>query len=171
MKRTCAWCKRELSDATAEYDSKMPVSHGMCSECADRVISQASDAAVGEFLESLDAPVFLVDDDVKILAANRRGREFAGKPVSEIRDQLCGDVIDCVHADLPGGCGKTEYCAACAIRNSVTHTLATGSDLKGVAVLQERKTTHGIRTVPFLVSTEKIGPFVFLQVDRRARTD
>jgi hypothetical protein len=70
MKRTCAWCKRELSDTTAEYDSKMPVSHGMCNECADRVISQVSDA-VGEFLESLDAAVFLVDDDVRILAANR----------------------------------------------------------------------------------------------------
>ncbi len=123
MKRTCAWCKRELSDTTAESDSKMPVSHGMCSECA-----------------------------------------------AEIRDQLCGDVIECAHADLPGGCGKTEFCAACAIRNSVTQTLATGRDLRNIAVLQQRKTTHGIRTVPFLVTTEKVGPFVFLQVDREART-
>jgi PAS domain-containing protein len=141
----------------------------MCSECADRIISRESEA-VGEFLESLNAPVFLVDDDVKILAANRRGREFVGKPLSEIRDQLCGDVIECAHADLPGGCGKTEFCAACAIRNSVTQTLATGRDLRNIAVLQQRKTTHGIRTVPFLVTTEKVGPFVFLQVDREART-
>jgi hypothetical protein len=79
-------------------------------------------------------------------------------------------VIECVNADLPGGCGNTEFCAACAIRNSVTHTLHTGRDLRGIAVLQQRKTTHGIRTVQFLVSTEKVGPFVFLQVDRRART-
>ncbi len=144
----------------------MPVSHGMCKECADKVISQTS-GAVGEFLECLGAPVFLVDDDARILAANRRGREYVGKPLSAIRNQLCGDAMDCVNADLPGGCGKTESCAACAIRNSVTHTLATGTDLKGVAVVQEKKTTRGVRAVPFRVSTEKIGPFVFLQVDRR----
>jgi PAS domain-containing protein len=137
----------------------MPVSHGMCSKCADRVISQMNDSVAG-FLESLDAPVFLVDDDVRILAANSSGREYVGKPLSEIRDQLCGDVIECVHAD-----------AACAIRNSVNHTLATGRALRNIPVLQLRKTTRGIRAVPFQVSTEKVGPFVFLEVDRLVSMD
>jgi len=170
MKRMCAWCKRELADTPAESGAMMPVSHGLCSKCADKIISQTS-GDVGEFLEYLDAPVYLVDCDVKILATNRAGRQYVAKPLSAIRDQLCGDVIDCVNADLPGGCGKTEFCAACAIRNSVTQTLATGMDLKGVAVLQERKAIHGVRTVRFHVSTEKIGPFVFLQIDRRAKSD
>jgi hypothetical protein len=63
-----------------------------------------------------------------------------------------------------------EFCGACAIRNSVMHTLTTGRALKDIPVLQQRKTADGIRTVSFQVRTEKVGPFVFLQVDRRTRT-
>jgi len=46
-----------------------PVSHGVCKSGYTRVLTEHG-FNLKKFLDMLDAPVFLVDDDVNVLAAN-----------------------------------------------------------------------------------------------------
>ena len=117
------------------------------------------------FLETLDGPVFLVDGDAKFIAANRRARDVVAKDDSEIDDHLGGEVIECANSHLPGGCGETEHCKACTIRQSITHTFVTGRSTRLVPAYQDIMGPDGVRRRRFLISTEKVGDAVLLRID------
>jgi PAS domain-containing protein len=118
-----------------------------------------------EFLETLVEPVILVDGDVRFVAANTAAQRFVGKDPAMIYDRLGGEVLECVYADLPEGCGSTIHCEACEIRNSVTATLTTGENVQRAPAYQDLKTPEGVRRVRLLVSTEKVGDAVLLRID------
>ena len=80
---------------------------------------------IRKFLDMLDAPVFLVDNDVNILAANTLAIAITKKPVAEVQGTICGKVLECINAYLPGGCRRTPVCPDCAIRASVDRTYKT----------------------------------------------
>ena len=74
-------------------------------------------------------------------------------------------MIDRVYSQLPGGCGNTEHCQACAIRRSVTNTHLPGDSRRRVPAYQDIQTPHGMCEMRFTISTEKVGRFVLLQID------
>lgn len=119
------------------------------------------------FLDRLDQPVFLMNGEVTVLAANRAAQEYVGGTVGELENRLCGDVIRCFNADRPGGCGKTDQCPACTIRNSVLHTITSGEPLRKIPTQQLLKTPCGTELASFRISTDMFGPFVCLRIDRR----
>lgn len=119
------------------------------------------------FLDRLGQPVFLMNGEVTILAANQAAQEYVGGTISELENRLCGDVIRCFNADRPGGCGKTDQCPACTIRNSVLHTIATGKPLRKIPTQQLLRTSSGSGVASFRISTDMFGPFVCLRIDRR----
>ena len=68
------------------------------------------------------SPVILlvVDKDVRIFDANKAAEEILVTDEESAVGNRCGDVICCVHAlDAEGGCGTSEFCPDCVIRNSV----------------------------------------------------
>jgi hypothetical protein len=112
----------------------------------------------------LDAPVYLVDADVCVLAANSAAVALAGKPIPQVHNTLCGDVLDCINASLPGGCGKTELCPDCTFRNTVNETFATGRPVMQRLAALVKTTKDKTETLHFLISTWKDGEIVMLRL-------
>lgn len=70
--------------------------------------------------DAIPSPVLLVGRDLRIHDFNRAAREFLGGEAGLHEKRLCGDLLRCVHAsESERGCGTTEYCDDCVVRNSV----------------------------------------------------
>lgn len=167
MKVFCAWCRKELSTG-APADA--PVSHGICASCAKRFFAHRK-VPLGTFLDRLDGPVFLVDDDGRIRAANRAAGALAGEEPAAVEGKLGGDALECRHAREPGGCGHTAHCRSCTIRLCVTETLTTGRGLVRVPAFPDLHDTKGERRPAWLISTERIGPSVLLRIEPATTKD
>lgn len=165
MKAVCSFCNTEISPGTSPDD---PVTHGVCPACYKRILADHG-FNVKKILNQLDAPVFLVDADVNILAANASALALAGKPIALVQDTLCGDVLDCINAFQPDGCGRTALCPDCTFRNTVNETYATGRPVTRRPAALIRKTLNTSETLDFLVSTWKDGNVVMLRL-RPVRT-
>jgi PAS domain-containing protein len=128
----CAYCTRDLGVREPLADTR--TSHGMCADCEDYYSGQIGQR-LGDFLDRLGTPVLVVDKDGRALAANRALALLVGKTPETLPGLLGGEVMDCERARLPGGCGKTVHCPACAIRNSVAATWADGATRSALATL------------------------------------
>jgi hypothetical protein len=161
MKKICSFCNAVISQGETPED---PVSHGVCKSCYDSILATHG-LNIRKFLDMLDTPVFLVDNDVRVLAANTRALAAAQKPVEQVRGSLGGKVLECMNASLPEGCGKTPFCPDCPIRASVSETYTTGRELTRRPATLCRKIRDGRETVSFLVSTRKEGNVVLLRLE------
>lgn len=163
MKRMCAWCKKDLG-SNEDYAVEGDITHGICSLCAVQ-ISAGEPRSLRQILDCLEEPVFVVDSDGLMKAANNRGLKMLGKSDVDIENKFGGDVFECTYAHLEGGCGNTIHCKTCAIRNIVMDTLATGSGYKNVPAYQNINTADGEWITKFLISTEKVGERILLRID------
>ncbi|MCC7518273.1 MAG: PAS domain-containing protein [Verrucomicrobiae bacterium] len=74
-------------------------------------------------LDAIPLPIFLVDDDLRILASNKAARPFLGKDPAKAYRRRGGDLFHCLHStDAPEGCGHGDACRECVLRNSVAGT-------------------------------------------------
>jgi hypothetical protein len=72
--------------------------------------------------DALPFPAFVVDDDIRLLAANPAAdRLLRGSSVSEI-GRRGGEALRCINSGH--GCGKSAACVDCVIRNAVTFAIA-----------------------------------------------
>ena len=161
MKTICSFCNTVISPGTSPDD---PVSHGVCKSCYNRILASHG-FNIRKFLDLLDAPVFLVDADVNVLAANTLAIKTAKKPIVQINGNICGKVLECINANLAGGCGKTLFCPDCTIRNSVDETYATGQVVTRRPAVLNRRCGDNHETINFLVSTRKDGDVVLLRLE------
>jgi PAS domain-containing protein len=162
--KVCAWCKKRLPAGLADGHTDGLITHGICDECAELLLTDRR-RPIREFLDSLEEAVFLVNSEGRVMSANKAAQRVVGKDQSDIEDQLGGDVFECANADLPGGCGKTERCRACTIRNTVMDTLASGHGVSCATAYQDIKTAAGAQRMRFLISTERVGAGVLLRID------
>lgn len=102
-------------------------------------------ASLGDpVFEEYPAPTLIVDADVCVLRANRAARAALG-PEGDGEMLLLrrgGDILHCLQAEGPGGCGRQPGCPDCVIRSAVTGALASGRVQRRHAVLSAR---HGDR--------------------------
>lgn len=71
-------------------------------------------------LDAIPSLVFLVDHKARILDANRIAKRVFDGQGSVILRRLCGEVLHCIHdQESEEGCGKTDFCKDCVVRNSV----------------------------------------------------
>ena len=74
--------------------------------------------------EAIPIPVFVVDDDVRILDLNGAAVQFCGQERDAVYRHRGGHVLHCLRSlDVPEGCGRGPACKSCVIRNSVKHSL------------------------------------------------
>lgn len=112
--------------------------------------------------DAFPAPVLVVDEDVRIYAYNRAAEEIVGKEPRAVLERRGGDVMECLRAEsTPGGCGRSEECKECILRESVGKSLTEGSVVRARHRLL-RKTKDGTEEIMLLVSAS---PIVFQ--DRR----
>ena len=161
MKTVCSFCNTVIRPGKLPDE---PVSHGICKACYTRILTSHG-FNVRKFLNLLDAPVFLVDDDVNILAANSLAIAAVKKPVVQVTGKICGIVLDCINAFLPKGCGKTAFCPDCTIRKTVNETYATGNPVSRRPADLCRRNNEAEETVRLLVSTRKDGNVVLLRLE------
>ncbi len=161
MKKICSFCGKIIY---AGSSPESPVSHGLCKSCYSGIIMEYG-FNIEKFLDLIDAPVFLVDADVNVLAANFLAIEALGKPPELVNGNICGDVIECVNAFLPGGCGKTQFCADCTIRSSVNETFKTGKQITRRPADVTLKTGNQEKQTHLLVTTQKSRDIVLLRLE------
>ena len=118
------------------------------------------------FIDRLSEPVLVVDGDVVALMANIKAREVLGKDLPQIKGFKGGNIIECVHAHEPGGCGKTMHCNGCAIRLTVEDTYKTGKSHVRVPAYADIPVEGKPQKISFLLSTEKVKEVVLLRIDK-----
>jgi len=165
LRRICAWCGAALDSLSASLAADAPVTHGICPSClASFRLERAY--ALEDFLERLEGPVVLVDADGVFRAANSRARATLGKDRPQMLGLRGGEVIDCLYAQQPGGCGASAHCrTGCVIRRSVSTTLATGRAGAGGEAEQRVRSAEGERTKRFEISTERAGELILLRIE------
>jgi hypothetical protein len=76
-------------------------------------------------LDAIPSYVLVVDEDVKIVEYNAAAGWLLGIDREEILQNRGGDLLRCVHArQHPEGCGHSEFCKICIIRDSVDQAFA-----------------------------------------------
>jgi len=164
MKSICAWCKKELD--SSEFDSYPDdfITHGMCASCYDKVLLQIG-VDLYKYLDILTAPVLLVDSAGIVRTANGEARKLLKKDLKKIEGNPGGDVFECAHSRLPGGCGNTIHCSGCTIRRTVMETHETGKGQHRVPAYLNQISGESTQRICLYISTEKVGDFVFLRID------
>lgn len=163
MKTICAWCKTVLNDDNT--DGGM-ISHGICTKCRDWVRGDVANTVPLEtFLDTLPIPVVVVNRDLLVETANQAALRALGKEKAELAGYSGGDVIECAYARLPGGCGNTEHCSGCVIRNTVTKSFVSGENIENAVA--HNPIGHGASAVQtrFQISTSRISGYVLLRID------
>jgi hypothetical protein len=147
-----------------ETIAQRAITGSICEECLDHFRAQEGMPLL-DFLDLLGVPVLVADSDVAVTLANKPLLALLGKDLSQVKDQRGGDVFECAHARLPGGCGKTVHCSGCAIRRAVTETFATGKSLRNVTAYLNRDMGTQFLQLGLVISTEKVWGVVMLRID------
>jgi PAS domain-containing protein len=75
-------------------------------------------------LNAIPLPIFLVDEDVRIFWCNQGAAPLLDREPELVLLRRCGEVFHCLHAiESTAGCGHTEFCKDCPIRNSVQQSM------------------------------------------------
>ncbi len=164
MKKICAWCKNDLGKICSQSHGDEIISHGLCDACSHKILMEM-DIPFQDFMNSLDAPVVVVDSDRNVLSANTLALDLLGINGSDYSDYKAGDILQCVYASHPGGCGGTVHCNGCTIKSTVMDTYQTGKSHISEPSYVNRKTPEGVERISLHVSTEKVSRFVFLRID------
>ncbi|MHA1619374.1 MAG: hypothetical protein ACTSVZ_08835 [Promethearchaeota archaeon] len=152
-----------MESVTTVHQENKLISHGICEDCRFKL--EYNILGLEKFIITLEKPILVVDGKVRVQAGNSRAIKLLQKCNEDIKNQLAGDVIQCVYSDLPGGCGKTIHCSGCTIRNSAEKTYETGQSLTNIKAYQILKTPAGPKHKIIFISTEKVGDLVLLQFD------
>ena len=163
MKTVCSYCGAVLESSATESESDL-VSHGICRPCYDHFSRQWSGLSLGEYLDSFECPVLVVESSGRAVAANAKMAAMLGKPERDIFGLLGGDAMECVYARLPQGCGKTVHCATCAILLTATQAFETGVAQREVAA----SLTQEGGTIALIISAIPENDFVRVEILRVA---
>jgi len=78
--------------------------------------------------DSIPFPLFVVDEDVRILSFNRAAASMLGANPEVTLNRRGGEALHCIHStEAIGGCGASEPCKTCIVRASVGLSCRNGS--------------------------------------------
>ncbi len=136
----------------------------MCEDCRTFFSDRAEPTALADFIGQFAFPVLVLDSNGVAVEANESAQEFVRKSPFEILGKLKGEILECAHARLPKGCGRTIHCEACTIRSSVMETHLSGRPMADVDAYQDLETPEGTRRVPLKISTVRHGDCIVLKI-------
>lgn len=115
------------------------------------------DVLIRKIFDAIPSVLLLTDGDVRVLRLNSTASRLLG---ADICNKKSGDLLHCIHSsESPGGCGSSEHCEECLIRNSVRKSIS------GITVYQQKTTIEVLNDngekmkKHFLVTTS---PFEYL---------
>lgn len=140
------------------------VSYGICPECMEALLGP-SRVIMREFLNSIELPVLVTDEQQGIRQANHAAERLLGKPLSRLQAKRIGIAIECIHAGVMGECGESPYCAGCAFRTCIRDTYYDGKPRSGEYSQHKIMTANGLKARRFRYSTAKVGDSVAVAID------
>jgi putative nucleotidyltransferase with HDIG domain/PAS domain S-box-containing protein len=130
-------------DVTANYleGADLLISYGR--DVTGRVAAEeallAEQTNLAAIFEASPVAMLVFDEDTNVVRVNRAAVWLASGDPEDLLDHQpgsrlqCGDVLGCVHhREHAGGCGHSEECPLCPLRNGVQAALEGGSSLRGV---------------------------------------
>jgi PAS domain S-box-containing protein len=94
---------------------------------------EAVNAQLEAVFNVVNVGMLLVSDVGVVKRINNTLSRWVGKHLPAIGDCQPGDIIGCVHAILaPDGCGTTEHCRGCPIRNAFESVLRSGQPVHDI---------------------------------------
>lgn len=155
--KVCRYCGTELSH---EHENR-----GFCDDCYEIIMKDPTSFKT-EILDNIDQPFFVLDKKTtRIVTANEKFLDFVSKTFDQVANQLGGDVIGCIHANRPGGCGKGEFCGKCPIRNLVQKTIDTGEPQNNAHIVQLIYHDLEKKKISLHMSTKIRNGYMFLQIN------
>jgi PAS domain S-box-containing protein len=112
---------------------------------------------LGTIFEHAPFAMLLVNSEGRVESINHAGVEAVGKQKEDILGSLGGAAFSCVNSFKEGGCGASEGCADCAVRNTFTETFNTGRVFHKVEGNLNIVMAGEISTRHLLISTARIG--------------
>ncbi|PAW78295.1 MAG: hypothetical protein B9S32_07115 [Verrucomicrobia bacterium Tous-C9LFEB] len=107
-------------------------------------------------LDAIPSPVFVVEEDVRIVDYNAAASKMLSSDRSMVISRRAGEVLHCLHAeDVEGGCGRGPTCSGCVIRKSVNESL-TGQKRVRQKLKMEIKVDGKVTEALFLVTTSPL---------------
>jgi PAS domain-containing protein len=123
---------------------------------------------MGSVFEAVPVAMVVVDPALRVLKANPRAVQLAGGRL-DLRNMAPGEALGCVHAgEAPGGCGHSEPCNYCGLRQTAEAALRSGAVLTERAAMELHRpfgpqTAHlDVTAVPF---EQEGGRFALLILD------
>ncbi len=75
-------------------------------------------------LDAIPSPIFVVDDDVKIIGYNLAASHLLAQNPELVMHRRAGEILHCLHStESPEGCGHATPCSDCPVRNSVNESV------------------------------------------------
>lgn len=128
----------------------------MVTDKMEEFISEDMDFLLTIF-NALPDPTMIVDHDVRIILYNKSASELLVD--NAVIRKRAGEVLHCVNS-LEKGCGRSEFCKDCVIRNSVSESVEGAKVYRKQAVLnyivngKECEAFFLITTAPFIFKNE-----------------
>jgi len=168
MNQTCMWCSQKIAEVSDSLEQERTSAYAVCRCCAEHVTLPPS-GPLQKYLDQVNAPVLAIElhagHYMIIRAVNRKACEWLGKEPREIIQHLSGNVIDCAYARLTEGCGKTLFCASCAIKQAVVGTAKTGEPRVHARVVFSQGDPDHPSQVTLSITTLKAGNRVLLKAE------
>lgn len=91
---------------------------------AQRLSEMGESEIVASVLDAIPSPIFVVDDDVRIVGVNLAGSQMLAQNPEMVIRRRAGEILHCVHStETPGGCGQAPACQDCPVRQSVNESV------------------------------------------------
>lgn len=89
------------------------------------------DIKLKAIIDAVPSAIFIVDQDLQIFDINQAASKMVGVDSEIILRKLCGEILHCLHEkESTAGCGKTDFCSDCVIRESVEKATQGKSNVK-----------------------------------------
>lgn len=118
---------------------------------------QKQKQVLGAIFDHAPIAMILVNSEGRIQNINHTGIESIEKQREDVLGTLGGTALCCVNSFREGGCGATENCAECDIRNIFTETFNTGKVYHKVEGALDVVHEGELSTRNLLISTARIG--------------
>lgn len=113
-------------------------------------------ASFGPFFDAVPAMLLVLDFDARIHAMNAAASEGLGLELEEVHHHKTGDVLHCLHAAYAQeGCGRSDFCRSCVIRNAVVQAMA-GARTSRTGVRMVLQADGQTRDIHVLVSASPV---------------
>ena len=157
----CMWCSPNSNTAKEKGITSL------CGCCMEHFFLPP-DGPMQKHLDGLLFPVLGIElyagKHMITRAVNKNACAWLNKEPVEIVRHLTGNVIGCVHAGLPEGCGGALPCETCEVLRSVAGTVKTGEQVAVPAILL-RENAGRPRAMVLRLTTMKAGGLVMLRLD------